>query len=82
MAKDITISVYLRNGPGIVDISANCTLNMGGQTGRSFSVQQDTNFVVKSLANESSANACDINFSCAGTSGYTFSYATLNGANS
>lgn len=82
MVKDITISVYLRNGPGIVDISANCTLNMGGQTGRSFSVQQDTNFVVKSLANESSANACDINFSCAGTSGYTFSYATLNGANS
>lgn len=82
MAKDITISVYLRNGPGIVDISANCTLNMGGQIGRSFSVQQDTIFVVKSLANESSANACDINFSCAGTSGYTFSYATLNGANS
>lgn len=82
MTKDITISVYLRDGPGIIDISANCTLNMDGQTGRSFSVSQNTNFVVKSLANESSANACDIDFSCAGTSGYIFSYATLNGANS
>lgn len=81
MAKDITISVYLRDGPGIIDITPDFTLGSISPS-RTETIQQDTVFTAGGFGTQSQAELCNIDFSCAGTSGYTFSYATLNGANS
>ena len=81
MAKDITISIYLRDGSGIIDITPDFTLGSISPQ-RTETIQQDTVFTAGGFGTQSQAELCNIDFSCAGTSGYTFSYATLNGANS
>lgn len=81
MAKDITISIYLRDGPGIIDITPDFTLGSISPQ-RTETIQQDTVFTASGFGTQSQAELCNIDFSCAGTSGYTFSYATLNGTNS